>query len=183
MKTHTHYTTPVEIVSWMGRNAVALAALLALAAVVGLVFALEQFGQASHGATRGTATAPARSLIALCRFCADEALGAAQASQEPLAAHTTAWSTDRSQLVGPRVFRDEVLGADQANLAFLSINSAHRLSEIVRASAVPVVLQRLAGPRAFRDEILGADKANLASLIVPSSALDQRAEPRRDGPR
>lgn len=148
MKTQTHYTTSVQMVPWMRRNAAALAAVLALAAVVGLVFALGRFGQPSHSATRGTAAAPVRSLIA-----------------------------------GPRLFRDEVLGADQANLAFLSINTVHRLPDMPRASAAHVVLQRLAGPRAFRDEVLGANQANLASLFVPGSTLDQRDVLRWAGPR
>jgi|RhiMetdeSRZDD1v2_1073273.scaffolds.fasta_scaffold1241378_1 hypothetical protein len=182
MKTQTHYTTSVEMVSWMRRNAAALAAVLALAGVVGLLFALGQFGHPSHSATRGAAAAPARSLIALCRACADESLGAAQAAQSSLPSQVVA-SSAAPRTIGSRLFRDEVLGADQANLAFLSLNTAHRRSESARASAAPVMLQRLAGSRAFRDEVLGADQANLASLSAPGSALDQWDEPRRPSPR
>jgi hypothetical protein len=181
MKTQTHYTTPIATVPWMRRNTVAaLAMALALAAGVGLMFALGRFGQPSYPVTGDTATSPARPLIAFCRECADEVLGAAQASQGSLTFRTADSAVRQS--IAPRVFRDEMLGADQANLAFLSINAAQR-SSAARVSAAPLAHQPVAGPRAFRDEVLGADQANLASLSAPGSALDQQDDQRRAGPR
>jgi hypothetical protein len=119
MKTHTHYTTPIATAPWMRRNLVTLSALLALAAaLVGLVFALEGFGQIAPSAMKDDAAIPAHPLIATCRFCADEALGAAQTSQASLTLHTID-SAIGQYVVAPRAFRDEMLGADQANLASL----------------------------------------------------------------
>jgi hypothetical protein len=182
MKTQTHYTTSVALAPWMRRNAAALAALLTMtAAIVGLIFALGRFGQSSHTARRDTA---ARPLIATCRDCANEVLGAAQAAKGRHLAQPSARSTPRQGVAIPRIFQDEVLGADQANLDFLSINAAHRPSEVARALAAPLVRQQIAGPRAFRDEVLGADQANLASLVAPGSAFDQQqGDSLRAGPR
>jgi hypothetical protein len=180
MKAHTHYTTPIATAPWMRRNVAALAALLALAAaLIGLTFALGRFGQQTNNALGSAAASSARPLSATCRECADEVLGAAQISQGSPAPHTVD-SAVRQHIVAPRVFRDEMLGADQANLAFLSIDAARQPSQVT----APAVYQRLEGPRAFRDDVLGADQANLASLAISGgTALGQQAEPRQVGPR
>ena len=181
MKTQAHYTTPIATTPWMRRNLAALMALLGLAAaLVGLIFAL---GGLSDSAQGGAVGEPARPLLATCRACADETLGAAQLSQASLT-HQAMHSPTLGRIASPRAFRDEVLGADQANLAFLSIQAAQRPSETARVSTAPIADLALAAPRAFRDEVLGADQANLASLTISRSAGEpQQNDVLRAGPR
>jgi hypothetical protein len=160
----------------------ALAALLGLAvALIGLTFALGRFGQYANNTLGSAAAGSTRPLIAFCRECADEVLGAAQASQASLTSHTVG-SAVGQHVVAPRVFRDEVLGADQANLAFLSID-VQQPSRAMPISPALVIHSQVAGPRVFRDEVLGADRANLASLAISGRALGQQDESRRAGPR
>src|SRR5262245_7355499 len=120
MKSQTHTTTPIATVPWMRWSATMLAALLALA---GLTFALGRSGWLSNGALKDAAASPSRPLVAVCRVCADEVLGAAQASQGSMTT-SNAGSAVSQRAAVPRVFRDEILGADQANLAFLSSSVA-----------------------------------------------------------
>ena len=76
----------------------------------------------------------------------------------------------------PRVFRDEVLGADQANLAWLVASSA---------PVLPAARQHGPLERVFRDEVLGADQANLGSTTIPVGVTleAQQDHLRQPGPR
>jgi hypothetical protein len=183
MKTHTHYTIPTATTPWMRRNVSALAALLAaMAAVVGLVFALGRFGLMTPNLIGGAAISPAHPPISTCRACADEMLGAAQASQASLT-HQAIDSAATPRLASPRAFRDDMLGAEQANLAFVSIDAARQPSQMSAPSA-RAVHQQLTSPRAFRDDALGAEQANLAWLSARGSDLNQLQDgTQRAGPR
>jgi hypothetical protein len=138
MKTHSHYTTPIAAAPWVGR-ASALLALLALAAAVALAFALARASQPIHTTTSGATARPAHSLIASCRACADEVLGAAQAAKSSLSAQLTAPRSARQRVASSRVFQDEVLGADQLNMTALAAPSG--------AFPQPMDDLRRAGPR------------------------------------
>jgi hypothetical protein len=100
-------------------------------------------------------------------------------------ASAPAASAARQRIASSRVFQDEVLGADQANLAFMTSNtsaSANRQpSQAVRALAAR---KRIASSRVFQDEVLGADQLNMAALAAPSGAFPQPMDDlRRAGPR
>jgi len=116
MKAHTHYTIPTAATLWTRRRG-ALAALLALAAFAALVVAVVRTSQPIHTMTPGAAARPAHALIASCRACADEVLGAAQAVNGRVPAQLTAPRSAPQSVSSARVFQDEVLGADQLNMA------------------------------------------------------------------
>jgi hypothetical protein len=125
MKTHSYYTTPTATTPGIRSRATVLTVLLILAAVtLALIFALRL-------AHNSTVVIPAPSAhpaaIGRCRVCNDERLGAIQASHAnvaPVPADNVVRQAVPArnlkvtrQLAGvSRVFRDEILGADQANL-------------------------------------------------------------------
>ena len=129
MKTHSHYTTPIAAAPRMRRGARVLAALLVLTAVsFALIYAL----RLSFNPTQGSPVAPARPApIGSCRACQDEWHGAMQQSRVTFApasagselsrAVPAAALSARRQPVASRIFRDELLGADQANLGSIML--------------------------------------------------------------
>jgi hypothetical protein len=131
MKTHSHYTTPITAAPGKRWGAWALAALVVL--LVGsltLISAL-RLSRNSTAAIPAALTRPAP--IASCRACRDEWITAMQPSRVspmlPSASSTLrrpapapVLATTRQQITVPRVFRDEVLGAAQANLGSVSLS-------------------------------------------------------------
>jgi hypothetical protein len=183
MKTHSHYTTPTATTAWVRSSATVLAALLILAATFALLYAVRSF----HNSTLVVPAAPARpAAIGSCRACQDEWIGAMQQSRVTFApafagselrqAVPALVLSARRQPVASRVFRDELQGADQANLAWLVAPSAP-----VRSSSRTHGLV----PRVFQDEVLGADQANLGSITLPGGVVfeSQPDQLRKSGPR
>jgi hypothetical protein len=132
MKARTHYTTPITETPWMRRGRRALVALLVL--VVGslsLITAL-RLSATPTAAIPAASTRPAP--IGACQACRDEWLAAMQPSHVRIAP-TPAGSALRAAAPAPvlpatrqqgavaRVFRDEVLGADQANLSSITLSA------------------------------------------------------------
>lgn len=125
MKTHSYYTTPNATTPGIRSRATVLAVLLVLPAVtLALIVAL----RVAHSSTVVIPALSSHSVaISLCRACNDERIAAMQpsgASVAPVpagnvlrqAVPTRSLKVTR-QLAGiSRVFRDEILGADQANL-------------------------------------------------------------------
>ena len=103
--------------------------------------------------------------------------------------HTTsapAASVAHRRIGGSRVFRDEVLGADQANLAFMTTNTAASPNRQPPQAAHGLAPSRwIASSRVFQGEVLGADQLSLAAVTSPGSRfIEQQPEnPRRLGPR
>jgi hypothetical protein len=125
MKTRSYYTTPNATTPEIRSRATMVTVLLILAAVtLALIVAL----RVAHNSTvvvPALSTHPAA--IALCRACNDERIAAMQPSHANVApapadkvlrqAVSAPNLKVTRQLAGvSRVFRDEILGADQANL-------------------------------------------------------------------
>ena len=142
---NTNRIAPVAGSTWLWRGiAAAEALLLAVAVAVGLA------SQAPIGRAPAPASAPAARVSA----------PAPVVQKGPITC---------------RACRDEVLGADQANLAFLTTNTAtgSAARQPWQAAHTPVVStarQRIAGSRLFRDEVLGADQV---SALTHQGALLQ----------
>jgi hypothetical protein len=183
MKTHSHYTTPTATTSWVRSSATVLAALVILAATFALIYAVRSF----HNSTLVVPAAPARpAAIGSCRACQDEWSAVMQPSRVTFAPASAGSELSRAvpapvlsaarQPVASRVFRNELLGADQANLAWLVAPSA---------PVVPAIRQQVAVSRVFRDEMLGADQANSASTSLPSGVVleSQQGDMGKSGPR
>jgi hypothetical protein len=125
MKTHSYYTTPTATTPGIRSRATVLTVLLILAAAtLALIITL----RLAHNSTQvipAPSTYPAA--IGLCRVCNDERIGAMQPSHANVASASAVNVLQQAvpapnlkvtrQLAGvSRVFRDEILGADQANL-------------------------------------------------------------------
>ena len=132
MKTHSYNTTPTATAPGIRSHATMLTVLAILATVtLALIFAVRlAYNSAELIPTPSTHSAP----IGLCRFCNDERIAATQpsgANVAPAFADNVLRQTVPArnlkvtrQLVGvSRVFRDEILGADQANLGSISLRS------------------------------------------------------------
>jgi hypothetical protein len=128
MTTHSYYTTPTATTPGRRSRATVLVALLILAA---MIFAL----RLTHNPTVVIPTPSTRSApIGSCRACRDEWIAAMQLSRATFAPSPAGRALQHAapaanlivmrQLVGvSRVFRDEMLGADQANLGSISLPS------------------------------------------------------------
>ena len=132
MKTHSYYSTPTATAPGIRSRATMLTVLAILATVtLALIFAL----RLAHNSIAVIPTPSTHSAaIGLCRFCNDERIAAVQPSGANVApalagnvlrqAVSAANLKATHQLVGvSRVFRDEILGADQANLGSISLPS------------------------------------------------------------
>jgi hypothetical protein len=132
MKTHSYYTTPIATTPGIRSRATMLTVLVILAAVTfALIFALRLARNSTVVIpTPSTRSAP----IGSCRACRDEWIAAMQpsgANVAPVPADNLLRQAvpGRSlkvtrQLAGvSRVFRDEILAADQANLGSISLPS------------------------------------------------------------
>jgi hypothetical protein len=125
MKTHSYYTTPNATTPGIRSRATVLTVLLILAAVSFAFIFAQRLAYNSTQLIPTPSTHPAA--ISLCRACNDERIGAMQSSHANVAP-VPAGNVLRQaaparnpkvtrQLAGvSRVFRDEILGADQANL-------------------------------------------------------------------
>ena len=132
MKTHSYYTTPTATTPGIRSRATVLAVLLILAAVT---FALIIALRLAHNSTQIIPAPSTRSApIGSCRACRDEWIAAMQPSRATVApsparsalrhAMPAANLIVMRQQVGiSRVFRDEMQGADQANLGSISLSS------------------------------------------------------------
>ena len=132
MKTHSYYSTPTATAPGIRSRATMLTVLAILSTVtLALIFAL----RLAHNSIAVIPTPSDHSAaIGLCRFCNDERIAATQpsgANVAPAFADNMLRQTGPArnltvtrQLVGvSRVFRDEILGADQANLGSISLRS------------------------------------------------------------
>jgi hypothetical protein len=130
MKTHSHYTTPITAAPGKRWGAWALAALVVL--LVGsltLISAL-RLSRNSTAAIPAASTRPAPT--SFCRTCRDEWIAATQPNRvtvAPASASSTLRAAPAPVLLATRqhntiarVFRDEMLGADQANLGSISLS-------------------------------------------------------------
>ena len=130
MKTHSYYTTPTATAPGIRSHATMLTVLAILATVtLALIFAV-RLAYNSTEVIPTTHSGP----IDPCRFCNDERIAATQpsgANVAPAFGDNVLRQTVPArnlkvtrQLVGvSRVFRDEILGADQANLGSISLRS------------------------------------------------------------
>jgi hypothetical protein len=130
MKTHSYYTTSTATTPRIRVHATMLTVLLMLTAViVALIIVLRLAGNSTQVIpTPSTSSAP----IGSCRACRDEWIAAMQPSAVNIAP-VPASSVLRQAVPDPnlkvtrqlagvsRVFRDEILGADQANLGAISL--------------------------------------------------------------
>jgi hypothetical protein len=125
VKTHNYYTTPNATTPGIRSRATMVTVLVILAAVtVALIIALRLAGNSTQVIpTPSTSSAP----IGLCRVCNDERIGVMQPSHANVAPVPASNVLQQAvparnlkvtrQLAGvSRVFRDEILAADQANL-------------------------------------------------------------------
>jgi hypothetical protein len=125
MKTHSYYTTPNATTPGIRSRATMVTVLLMLTAVtVALIVALRLAGNSTSVIPTPTShSAP----IGSCRACNDERIGAMQPSGANVAPVPVSNVLQQAvpapnlkvtrQLAGlSRVFRDEILAADQANL-------------------------------------------------------------------
>lgn len=136
MKAHKYYTITQAVKSGQRQNVIMLAALAILLAGSIALLALNQ-----RASIPGTPSATHTRQV--CRPCEDERLAAMSGAYgaPPQSLDVSGMVPNVRQTIRNRVFRDEVLGADQLNLAFLRAPA----NGIAVEASQPIL--RTSGPR------------------------------------